>query len=340
VAYGLVTAAVGLGLVLSLRWQSRTWPRIVSHETHQYLIVLAGVFTLIHGVAVWTDPFTRFSWAEVLIPGMSHYRPVWMAFGIVAAYLGLAVALSVFIRPRIGYAWWHRLHGLAYVVFVLATAHGLGDGSDTRTTWGLLIYAVAGLLVGGLTIVRLLRPVGQRGRSHPGWAALVAGSLAAGVMLTDSGPLQPGWNRIANDGHGSGARIPLALAVGRPTAAGFVAPGYSAPFTGSLVVGGGEGDDGAEGSLTITGRTAGHPPVALTLSLAVAEASEGAMALRGGVGALVVPGSGQVPVQVVGAQGNAIVIAWTNPGGLTQQGMLTLAVTGSTVQGTFTVLGR
>jgi DMSO/TMAO reductase YedYZ heme-binding membrane subunit len=211
VAYGLVTLAVAEGLALSLRWQGRAWPRVVNQALHEYLIVLAGVFTLVHGVMIWIDPFTRFTLAEVLVPGVSHYRPLWMAFGIVAAYIGLAVALSVFLRPRLGYAWWRRLHYLAYLVWLLATVHGLGDGSDTRTVWGLAIYAGATTLVLGLTVWRLVAPPGRTASGRPGLAMAAVGAAGGLALFTAWGPLRPDWNLIANNGHGSGAATtPLA----------------------------------------------------------------------------------------------------------------------------------
>ncbi|PSR22944.1 MAG: hypothetical protein C7B45_04805 [Sulfobacillus acidophilus] len=218
VAYGLVTLAIVLGLLLSQRLQSpRRWPRMVNQELHQFTLLLAAIFTVIHGLSAWIDPFTRFRWFEVLVPFYSHYRPLWMAFGIIGMYLGAALALSTWLRPRIGYRVWRSLHYLAYLVFVLVTLHGLGTGSDTRTRWALAIYAVSVGLVASLTIWRLLKPAG-RGKRHGRAVGAVLGSVGALVLFTLLGPLQPGWNAIANNGHGSGARTPT-TAVGRPAVA-------------------------------------------------------------------------------------------------------------------------
>lgn len=216
-AYGLVTVAVGLGLALSLRWQSTRWPRLITNEVHQFVTLLSLLFTLIHGLAVWVDPFMKFGWAEVLVPGSSHYRPLWVGLGIVAFYLGLAVGATSLVRSRIGYKWWRRFHYLTFLVWALATAHGIGTGSDTRAGWGVAVYALSGLLVMGLLVVRLVKPVGARGRSHPLWAAVTGLSTLAAAFAVWLGPLQPGWNAIANLGRGSGARIPLALAASVPS---------------------------------------------------------------------------------------------------------------------------
>jgi predicted ferric reductase len=109
----------------------------------------------VHILATWIDPFTRFSWNEIFIPLTSHYRPEWMAFGIVALYLGIAIGISTWLRPHIGYKLWRQLHILTLGVFALATIHGIGSGSDTQTPWALGIYLASTILVGLLLCRRL-----------------------------------------------------------------------------------------------------------------------------------------------------------------------------------------
>lgn len=155
-AYVLLALAVIVGLALSTQLQSPArWPRLINNELHNFLTLLGTIFLGVHILAVWIDPFTHFGWNEVLIPLASHYRPVWMALGIVALYLGLAIGLSTWIRPRIGYKWWRRLHVLTLGIFVLATIHGLGTGSDTQDPWALGIYVTSSLLVAVLLCRRL-----------------------------------------------------------------------------------------------------------------------------------------------------------------------------------------
>lgn len=139
-AYGLLTLAVFVGLALSLRWQTNRWPRIINSELHNFLTLLALIFTGVHVLAVAVDAYTAFGLSELLVPLASHYRPLWMAFGIVGLYLGLAIGLSTWLRPRIGYLWWRRFHVLTLVLYGLVTIHGIATGSDSRTWWGLGIY--------------------------------------------------------------------------------------------------------------------------------------------------------------------------------------------------------
>lgn len=259
-AYLLLTVSVVLGLLLSLRWQSRRWPRLVTNEMHNFLTLWALAFGMVHGLIAWLDPFTRFGLAEVLVPLQSHYRPLWIAFGIVSLYLGLALVLTTWLRPWIGYRLWRALHLLAFLVFAFTTLHGIGTGSDTRTVWGALIYAISVLVVLALTAWRLVRPAGRRARGRPGLAALTAGAAAALALWAGTGPMRAGWNAVANHSAGSGARIALRA----PVPAQTLPARFTAPFSGAIRTGGsgdgGELDDGqVDASLTATfsGNTAG-----------------------------------------------------------------------------------
>ena len=128
VAYALLTASVAIGLALSLRWRSPRWTRFVTNEVHRFVTLLSLVFVVVHGVAIAIDPFIKMSVPDVLVPFLTSYRPAWVALGIIAAYLALAIYLSERIRGRIGYAWWRRFHVLAFVAF--------GDGPRPRDRHG------------------------------------------------------------------------------------------------------------------------------------------------------------------------------------------------------------
>ena len=232
-AYILMMLSVAVGLALTMHWQSPKWPRLINSELHNFLALLGTVFIGIHVLAVWVDPFTRFGWAEVFLPFVSHYRPLWMAFGIVALYLGIAVGISTWIRPFIGYKWWRRLHILTLFAWILVTIHSIATGSDTRTWWGILTYGGSVLLIGSLLWMRLSKPANAQSRAHPVLATLVLLIALIGTLWTMLGPLQPGWNATANNGQGSGGSNTALAASGassgsQPSSA--PANGQSSPF--------------------------------------------------------------------------------------------------------------
>jgi hypothetical protein len=202
-AYLLATGSVVIGILLSLKLRSSRWPRFLTTELHRFITVLALFFTAIHGVAVWVDPFTGFAAPEVLVPFASHYRPMWLAFGIVGGYLLLAVWASEYLRRWIGYSWWRRFHYLSFGVFLLATLHGIGSGSDTRQPWDLARYVACAGGVLALTARRVV--VATRLGLRVGAVAGLAVAAATLVAFTLVGPAQAGWNITANNGNGSGA---------------------------------------------------------------------------------------------------------------------------------------
>jgi predicted ferric reductase len=168
-AYILLGFSVVVGLALSLHWQSPRWPRIINSELHNFLTLLATIFVGVHVLAVALDPFTHFGLNELLLPLASHYRPLWTAFGIVGLYLGIAIGISTWLRPRLGYALWRKLHYLTLILFAAVTVHGIATGSDTSTWWGAGIYLTSVLVVGFLLVLRIVGPLRAKsgGRSHP-----------------------------------------------------------------------------------------------------------------------------------------------------------------------------
>ena len=212
-AYILLSVAVSVGLVLRNRWQTPKWPRLITNELHGYLSLLALVFIVVHVLAVLVDPFTHFGLAEVLVPFVSHYRPVWMGLGIVALYLLLAVWLSSRLRTRIRYEAWRRIHVLAYGVYIAATIHGLGTGSDTRSGWAPIVYASSVVVVGGLAARRLLVPAARGQRRRPVLAAVGGGLILLTATWAVAGPLAAHWG--ARAGGISGNRAVVSAQVGR-----------------------------------------------------------------------------------------------------------------------------
>jgi predicted ferric reductase len=197
-AFALLTLSVAIGLSLTLQWQSPRWPRIINSELHNFVTLLTLIFTGLHILAVWVDPFTKFGWNEVFIPFMSHYRPLWMACGIIAFYIGIAIGISTWLRSRIGYKWWRRLHVLTLLLYACVVVHGITTGSDTATWWGLAIYWLSAILIGILLWNRLMKPVSAKSRAHPILAIAVVIAIELGAFLTIIGPLQPGWSTMAN----------------------------------------------------------------------------------------------------------------------------------------------
>ena len=154
-AYLLLTASVAVGLLLSGRVRLKHWPRFALEDVHRFLGILAGSFIVVHGGALLLDKVLPFSLGQLLVPGTAPYRPLAVAFGVVAAELLAAIAVTNHYRKRLPHRWWRRAHRLNFVVWALALVHGLTVGTDTWTTWALVLYAGSAWLVLALLVHRV-----------------------------------------------------------------------------------------------------------------------------------------------------------------------------------------
>lgn len=155
----LLTLAVCLGLMLSFRVSSTRWPRFLTNELHRDVTLTAIGFSILHGLALWADPWEAFPLRALTVPLDSHHRPLAVALGIVGLYLAVAIWLSSRVQRRIGYRAWRRLHLLTYAVFALCAAHAILAGEDAGTSWGRAIDWGSIAAVAGLTAMRLARAV-------------------------------------------------------------------------------------------------------------------------------------------------------------------------------------
>ena len=141
VAYLLVSSSVALGLLLAGKTRLERWPRFALEDVHRFAGMLAGTFIGLHVLMIGIDSQAHLGPAELIVPFASHYRPLWTGLGIVAAELLLALAVTNHYRNRLPHAVWRRFHYLNLAVWLAATGHGLGAGTDSGTGWFLALYA-------------------------------------------------------------------------------------------------------------------------------------------------------------------------------------------------------
>jgi sulfoxide reductase heme-binding subunit YedZ len=158
-AYVLVTLVVLAGLAVKSRPRTARVRAADVVDTHRFLTSLALGAVALHGAALLLDSTVRIKAAALVVPGLAPYRPLSTGAGVVAAELALLVVLSFPLRRRIGMRAWRRLHWATYLVFVLATAHGLFAGTDSARPWAVDLYAGA---VGAVSAAAAWRAVAPR----------------------------------------------------------------------------------------------------------------------------------------------------------------------------------
>lgn len=110
VAYALLTSSVLAGLVLKARpFGTSLRPASVT-DLHRFLALLGLGALSLHALALLLDRTVPISVADLLVPGIAPYRPLWTGLGVLAAELMVLVYASFSLRSRIGARNWRRLH--------------------------------------------------------------------------------------------------------------------------------------------------------------------------------------------------------------------------------------
>ena len=171
VALLLAGRAVVWGLALSTRITRGTPPPSWLLALHRRLGGLAVAFTGVHVGGLLLDDYVDFGPTDVLVPLASEWRPGPVAWGIVSAYLLVAVQISSLLMKRIPRRWWKAIHGSSWVLLWSGLIHGATAGTDAGHPLYIASMATLTVLVILLTGYRIL--AGRRGARAPARAPTV-----------------------------------------------------------------------------------------------------------------------------------------------------------------------
>jgi sulfoxide reductase heme-binding subunit YedZ len=151
----LLTAAVALGVLATMRASSRWWPRFVTQALHRNISLLALALLVAHVTFAVVDNYVDIQWWDAFIPFGLGYRPIWGAFGTLATDLLLIATVTSLARHRFGHRRWRVVHLSTYVGWLFGLIHGLGMGTDQRATWSVVVTAVCIGVVAFAVAIRL-----------------------------------------------------------------------------------------------------------------------------------------------------------------------------------------
>jgi DMSO/TMAO reductase YedYZ heme-binding membrane subunit len=148
VGWALAALAVLWGVALATRALGKRPPAPWLLAVHRFLGALCIVFVAVHMGSLALDPFVTFRLDDLFVPMASDWKPLAVAWGIVAFYLLLAVELTSLVRNRIPNRLWHWVHLGSYAIYVLATVHLLTAGTDRTNPilLGSVLASIAGLV--------------------------------------------------------------------------------------------------------------------------------------------------------------------------------------------------
>lgn len=156
VALGLITASVGIGLLMASKLLRRPGLNRVLAKVHEHLALTGLVAIGIHGVTLLGDRWLNPGVAGITVPFAMSYRPLFTGMGIVAGYLAALLGLSFYARRRIGARLWRKLHRGTVVVYLLGVVHALGAGTDGSALWLRTFMLATGAPILFLFVARVL----------------------------------------------------------------------------------------------------------------------------------------------------------------------------------------
>ena len=155
-AYLMLFLAVAWGLVATTSVVTKRISKQSSNLFHQFVATTGLALLVVHMLLLVIDDFMPFAPLDLLVPMRSGYRPVSIALGIVAMYATVVIVVTSWLRKPIGTKLWRAIHLLAVPSFALTLGHGVFAGTDTNRLWMFAMYAVTGLAVLFLVVVRSL----------------------------------------------------------------------------------------------------------------------------------------------------------------------------------------
>jgi predicted ferric reductase len=151
VAYFLLWFSMVWGLAIPTKFFERFISPTFAVDFHEYLSLLAIGFVILHVSVLLFDQFLPFTLAQIFIPFLSTYRPLWVGLGVIGAYLSLLVTITFYLRKRIGQKKFKAIHTLSIAGYLGVVLHAFFAGSDSSLFGVQLVYLGTFLVVIFLT---------------------------------------------------------------------------------------------------------------------------------------------------------------------------------------------
>ena len=165
-AFALVILILsGVGLITGYTF--RILEPLTAWATHKAIAMVFGVAVIVHITALLFDKYVPFTIATALVPFASNYRNVtiaghhlgslYVALGIFALYILLAIIISSLLWiDKKPYAW-KAIHFLAYLVMIFVFFHALYLGTDLAHGLFRILWIIFGVAVAVAVVYRLSR---------------------------------------------------------------------------------------------------------------------------------------------------------------------------------------
>jgi predicted ferric reductase len=155
VALVFLTTALAFGIAARSGRRVLGLPRFAVAEVHRFAALFATLLVALHIGLLFADPYAQLRFADLVVPFLGSYRPLWQGLGTLALEVLVVVVLTGLLRNHIAVPVFRVVHWASYALWPIAAAHALGDGTDAGHPWFLVIAGCCALTVGAVLVWRL-----------------------------------------------------------------------------------------------------------------------------------------------------------------------------------------
>ncbi len=147
VALAFMTLSVVLGIGVRSGRPLFTLPRFGIADVHRFVALAATLLVALHMGLLFMDPYAKLRLIDFVVPFLGAYRPLWQGLGTVAFDVLVLVVITSLLRRRLGLRTFRVVHWTTYLLWPIALAHSLGNGTDAGRIWFLAFAGVCCLMV-------------------------------------------------------------------------------------------------------------------------------------------------------------------------------------------------
>ena len=164
-----LTRAAGMMAYL-LVWLSTVWGLLIpsklldwalsgefTYDFHKFISLFSLGFLGLHIVVLTADRYLPFTLAQLLVPFLAPYRPLWVGIGVLSFYLVLLVTITFYLRKQISMKAFRIIHYTSLAAYFGAVIHALMSGADSSLPAVIFMYISTSAVVVFLTVYWLVR---------------------------------------------------------------------------------------------------------------------------------------------------------------------------------------
>ncbi len=155
VALVFLSLSVALGVMNRSGRPLMALPRFGIADVHRFVALFAVLLVILHFGLLFMDPYAKLKLIDFAVPFLGAYRPLWQGLGTVAVDLLVIVVITSLLRHRLGLKAFRAVHWCTYLLWPVAMAHSLGNGTDVGHIWFAAVAGVCAVIVASAVAWRL-----------------------------------------------------------------------------------------------------------------------------------------------------------------------------------------